>query len=233
MTVFSGDPLEVSWSVWKKYKLLLLNNKRFLNPKKNSLGNKGKKYKVMKHIKKTESVNLPKLKIYILKGSDILIRYFFQILVGILISASLHAQLQPAHIFNNNMVLQRNKPVKIWGWASPREQVKAEFAGQTKSTVTTDKGDWVLYLDPMAASSKPRELKILDSTSSVIFNNILVGDVWVLGGQSNMELDLFRIYQGNTEIVSANFPEIRLMTIPRAAGLEPVRDFKPLNEYDN
>jgi len=145
----------------------------------------------------------------------------------------LHAQLSVSHIFDNNMVLQRDKAVKIWGTAAPMEKIKIEFSGQIKSAVTNNQGEWSLYLDAMAASTVPKDMNVKGKSSSVKFTNILVGDVWILGGQSNMEFDLARIFHGDVEILSANFPNIRLMTIPSSANLKPQKDFKRINEYDS
>lgn len=150
-----------------------------------------------------------------------------------LFSLALYSQVQPAHIFGDNMVLQREEPIRIWGWAAPGEKVTVEFGGQIKYTDAATDRKWMVILDPLKASSHPRDLKISGVGNSFVFRNILVGDVWIMGGQSNMEFDLSRIFQGDAEVVSANFPEIRLMTVPRAAGQNPVVDFKPLNEYDS
>ncbi len=156
---------------------------------------------------------------------------------GFLLSISmfsllLQAQVRPAHIFASNMVLQRDKPVKIWGMADPQEKVKIEFEGQIKTTVANQQGEWISYLDPMSANAHPDNMKISGKDSSVVFTNVLVGDVWVLGGQSNMEFDLARIFHGDEEVISANFPLIRLMTIPSSANLKPKKDFERINEYD-
>ena len=145
----------------------------------------------------------------------------------------LKAQVRPSKIFDNNMVLQREKPVKIWGMADPMAKVKIEFAGQIKTTVADQQGKWLTWLDAMNANSQPSEMKISGKKKSVKFTNVLVGDVWVLGGQSNMEFDLARIFHGDAEVLSANFPNIRLMTIPSSANLEPRKDFERINEYDS
>lgn len=166
------------------------------------------------------------------------VKRFIKLKTGFLLSAFLfglllQAQVRPFHIFDNNMVLQRDKPVKVWGLAAPQEKVTIEFGGQVKSVVTNKLGEWSVHLDPMPASATPREMKVSGKASSVRFNNVLVGDVWVLGGQSNMEFDLARIFHGDVEILSANFPQIRLMTIPSSANLKPKRDFERINEYDS
>jgi sialate O-acetylesterase len=147
-------------------------------------------------------------------------------------SLSLQAQVRPASIFDNNMVLQRDKPVKVWGQADPREAIKIEFAGQNKTTMANEAGEWSTYLDIMPANAEPQDMKVSGKKSTVKFTNVLIGDIWILGGQSNMEFDLARIYHGDTEILSANFPKIRHMTIPSSANKKPQKDFDRINEYD-
>lgn len=156
------------------------------------------------------------------------------IIVSFVLSfGSLHSQVKPHHIFDNNMVLQRDGPVKIWGWANPSERVKIEFGGQVKSTQANQQGEWVTHLDPMMANTKPQDMKVSGKLDSVVFTNVLVGDLWVLGGQSNMEMDLSRIFHGDAEVLSAHYPNIRLMTIPSSAGYLPKKDFERINEYDS
>jgi sialate O-acetylesterase len=142
------------------------------------------------------------------------------------------AQVKPNHIFADSMVLQREKPVKIWGWSSPEETVQVVFGNQVKKTTANGKGEWALYLDPLKANSLPQDL-IIKGKNKIIYRNILVGDVWVLGGQSNMEFDLDRVNNGDLEVASANFNNIRLMTIPRASGQKIKKDFDRINEYDS
>ena len=99
--------------------------------------------------------------------------------------------VSPMHLgapFRDNAVLQRGMRVPVWGWAEPGVKVTVAFAGQTSSTVTSKSGKWMLSLDPLNANSKPSELKISESTGrSVTVKNILVGEVWLASGQSNMQ----------------------------------------------
>ena len=154
-------------------------------------------------------------------------------LLFFLLGNSLFSQVRPHHIFDNNMVLQRDQPVKVWGWADPSEKINIEFGGQVKSTAANPQGEWFVYLDPISANSNPQDLKVSGKTNSVVFTNVLVGDIWILGGQSNMEMDLARLFHGDAETLSANFPNIRLMTIPSSAGQLPKKDFERINEYDD
>lgn len=150
-----------------------------------------------------------------------------------LLGGSLFSQVRPHHIFDNNMVLQRDQPVKIWGWANPSERIKIEFGGQVKSTNANQQGEWFIHLDPMMANTRPQDMKVSGKVDSVLFTNVLVGDIWVLGGQSNMEMDLSRIFHGDAEVLSAHYPNIRLMTIPNSVGQLPKKDFERINEYDS
>jgi sialate O-acetylesterase len=158
---------------------------------------------------------------------------FIFLLLIFLSRLTLQAQVRPSHIFDNNMVLQRDKPVKVWGLAAPLERVTIEFGGQVKSVAANPQGEWYVDLDPMRANAQPGDMQVSGKDSSVLFTNVLVGDVWILGGQSNMEFDLARIFHGDVEVLSANFPKIRLMTIPSSADLKPQRDFERINEYDS
>lgn len=126
------------------------------------------------------------------------------------------------NIFDNNMIIQREKDVKIWGEATPGETIKVEFGGQTQSTKADVNGKWYIFLKPMPANKKPQTMYVTGQENQIVFSNILVGDIWVLGGQSNMEFDLSRIYGGDLEILEANNVNrnIRLFTIPSVASAD-------------
>ena len=103
----------------------------------------------------------------------------------------MNAQVLLPRVITNNMVLQRNKPVVIWGTASPGEKITVSFAGQQKTTVTLSDGNWQVKLSPMKASAEPRKMTIQGS-NIIELENILVGEVWLCSGQSNMEYPLDR-----------------------------------------
>ena len=142
------------------------------------------------------------------------------------------AEVRVHHIFDNNMVLQRGKPVKVWGWAESQEQVAVEFGGHKQQTKADGDGMWSVEIGPLEASSKGCQLIVKGAASSVKFDNILVGDVWLCGGQSNMEDVLESIYHGDVEVASANHPQIRLMTIPAGATPDQQVDFERINEFN-
>ncbi len=129
------------------------------------------------------------------------------------------------NLFQSNMVLQRDKPVAIWGWAAPGEEVTVSFGGQTQTVKAAGNRSWKVTLSAMPASAEPRSLTVKGKDKTLTLENIVVGDIWVLGGQSNMEFEITKVDNGDLEIVSANFPNIRLMSIPQQNGPEPKQDF--------
>ncbi len=141
--------------------------------------------------------------------------------------------LSVSNAFQSNMVIQRDKPIHIWGWAAPEEKVTVSFAGQTAETTATADRSWTVTLDALPANSAAQELAIKGADETLKLENVVVGDVWVLGGQSNMEFDLAKVDDGFLEVVSANFPQIRLLTIPRGKGFESVWSFERLHEWSD
>ncbi len=138
---------------------------------------------------------------------------------------AMRAGLCVSNLFQTNMVLQRDKPLHVWGWAAAGEHVTVSFAGQQVSTVAAGDRSWRVSLKPMPANSAAQTMTIAGKAGTLTLNNILIGDVWVLGGQSNMEFEITKVDNGDLEIVSANFPNIRLMSIPQQNGPESKQDF--------
>jgi sialate O-acetylesterase len=126
------------------------------------------------------------------------------------LSAAAHAEVKLSKVFTPHMVLQRGMAVPIWGSAVAGEEVKISFAGQTKSTKADDKGAWSLKLDPLTASAEPRVMKVGDKS----IDDVLVGDVWIGSGQSNMDM-VCASYIANDPVLDAatkaSYPTMRLM----------------------
>jgi sialate O-acetylesterase len=117
------------------------------------------------------------------------------------------------------MVLQRGKPNIIWGWSKPGDIVRVEIAGHAAKAVVGTDGRWQVKIDPPTAGG-PYTVKI-DGLQHVELHEVLVGDVWLCGGQSNMQLGLAATRNGANEIASANHPEIRLFTVQSHAAYSP------------
>ena len=118
-----------------------------------------------------------------------------------------------ADVFTDNMVLQRDAKVRIWGKATNGEKIQLLFNGQHKQCLSLN-GQWEITLDPMAYGG-PYEMKIRLDGDTVTFKNVLVGDVWLAGGQSNMEWTMRRVKDATSQIADADYPEIRYYKAPR------------------
>jgi len=105
--------------------------------------------------------------------------------LAVLLTAGAAQAVEPDEIFCDHLVLQRDKPLPIWGDAEPGEKVTVSFAGQKKTATADKKGKWQVVLKPIAVSNKPQTLTIAGK-NTVTVKDVLVGDVWILGGQSNM-----------------------------------------------
>ena len=138
-----------------------------------------------------------------------------------------------SNLFQSNMVLQRDKPIAVWGWAEPGEKVTVSLGGKKASATAGKDRSWKVKLDAMPVSHDPQTMTIAGKDKTIKLENILLGDVWVLGGQSNMEFPLSNIENGQLEIDSANFPEIRIITVPVANGTEKTAAFPRLMEWSD
>ncbi len=133
------------------------------------------------------------------------------------------AELKVHTMFSNNMVLQRGIPVKIWGVAKPGTEVTVKFAGQEKKAKADDKGNWIITLDTMKENSTPAVLEVSSDNGNAKFENVLVGDVWICSGQSNMEWIVSNSNNAQQEIADAKYPEIRLFTVAKKPIGEPIK----------
>jgi sialate O-acetylesterase len=133
--------------------------------------------------------------------------------------AASHADVTLPALISNNMVLQRDTQVAIWGWAQPGERVRvqAEWAEAGVETVSDDRGHWRVYVDTPGAGG-PYALTVAGDTVSKL-ENIMIGEVWLCSGQSNMEWPVSASLRAESEIASARFPTIRLFTVPNRKSL--------------
>ena len=150
-------------------------------------------------------------------------RHWLMALIAcVLISFDLSAEFTVAKIFGDNMVLQRNEPIVIWGWGTSGEELSISFDAQTKGTTITDQGKWMVRLSPKEAGG-PYTMQITGSTTTR-FENILIGDVWLCSGQSNME---WRVHQTPYKEVDQDFLDmnmVRMFTVQIAWDCMPSQD---------
>ena len=142
--------------------------------------------------------------------------------LAMLAGASSLCATEVSKVFASKMVLQRGRPVEVWGRAESGEEVTVSFAGQRVTAKADAAGDWSATLKPMEASAEGRDLVVVGATSNV-FHDVLVGDVWICSGQSNMEMSFgWGVYGGGTfKDESVNFPTIRRMKVPHVTRLSP------------
>lgn len=134
-------------------------------------------------------------------------------------SVSVSANVTLPDVISSSMVLQRDHPVSIWGKADPGESVTVRFANQTRTAVADVAGKWIIRLRPMPASAAPRTL-IIQGKNRIDLRDILVGEVWLVAGQSNMQRLLSETANGEQAIAAANHPFIRLFNVSRQVAFK-------------
>jgi len=145
-------------------------------------------------------------------------------------------QLKVHGIFRSNMVLQRDKPITIWGWAPAGTEVEASLGDQSAAgKATGDNGRWEVVFDPQPANANGQTLKVQAGDQTIEMKNILIGDIWVMNGQSNMAFGLRAVYQAQFEASMAHLPLLRRIQINSYAESEHVEtdlEEKDLNGTD-
>ena len=144
------------------------------------------------------------------------------ILFSLLSAVRASADVRLVQIFSNHMMLQRDLPVRVWGWADAGEAVSVSLAGVVKETTADATGSWALELPAMNAG-KALELQV-KGKNLLVLKNIIVGDIWVCSGQSNMEMTLGRCLGAAEDIRAATLPDIRQIKFKRTSAGEPQAD---------
>ena len=137
---------------------------------------------------------------------------------------SAYADVTLHGIFMDHMILQREIPVAVYGVAAPGEKVTVAFANQTKSATAGKDGAWSVKLDAMKALTTPAAMTV-SGKNTITLNDIVVGDVWVCGGQSNMVWLLGNCNRPE-DVAQANFPLIRMFAVPEATAVNPRSEVK-------
>ena len=140
----------------------------------------------------------------------------------LLVSISSYANVQLPKIFTDSMVLQRDHVIPVWGWADKGEKITVQFHQQTKTIKADKNGLWKVSLDAESAGG-PYTLSVTGK-NNIVLNNILVGDVWVCSGQSNMEFHVNSVLNADKEIQDANYNGIRHFYLPKDISAKPKDD---------
>lgn len=166
------------------------------------------------------------------------LRRIFSLMLGLSliggteISTKVQAAVSVPALFGNHMVLQRDQKNPIWGWAIPGEKVTVRAYGvpgqkvddQSHATSTGADGKWMVHLDPMPANGQII-IEIEGENNSILIKDVLIGEVWVCSGQSNMQWSVNQSDDADIEKLTANYPEIRMISVPQVGTQTPQDDF--------
>jgi sialate O-acetylesterase len=156
------------------------------------------------------------------------VRFLVQSGIGLLVllsSVIASAEIRLPKLVGDNMVLQRDQKLTIWGWADPGEAVTLQFLGKSYTGTGGKDGKWTINL-PAIKAGGPHEMIIRGKTSTLTIRNILVGDVWLASGQSNMEWKLKQtVTNHEQEIANANYPQLRFIDVANKIAFTPQTEF--------
>lgn len=137
----------------------------------------------------------------------------------ILITPLAHAELKVANVFGDHMVLQQEMPIRIWGWADPGASVQVELTDLRHASAfklrANDKGTWSVSLPPRKANGRTLQMRVGSGDETLDFDDILLGEVWICSGQSNMEWRLRQSANAQQAVASASHPSIRFFDVPK------------------
>jgi sialate O-acetylesterase len=151
-----------------------------------------------------------------------MIRIYFGMLILFSVFTShiaLAGGIKMPYFFSDNMVLQRQKPIQLWGTASPKSSFSIDFNGEKKNIKAGSNGDWKVTFPALEAGG-PYEIKVM-SDSAFSFKNVMIGDVWLCSGQSNMEWPVSKVFNASYELRNADLPQIRSFTVAREISTNP------------
>jgi sialate O-acetylesterase len=134
------------------------------------------------------------------------------------------APLKLHGIFANHMVLQRDKPITVWGWADAGDVVAVQLGGESMQAKASGDGRWTANFAPRPASAQPMELRVTSGDEKIEMSDILVGDVWVMSGQSNMAFALDKVAESDMEAAQADLPLLRFFSIDPNEQAKPHED---------
>jgi sialate O-acetylesterase len=148
----------------------------------------------------------------------------YLLLILALCTGSVSAEVTLPKVFGSRMVMQRDIPLTVWGWAKPGEKVTAKMAGNSASATADDKGNWRVKLPAMKAGG-PHTMTVTGS-NTVTFTDILIGEVWISSGQSNMAFTMRKVLNARKELAKCSLPKIRLLRVPLVERAKPATDVK-------
>lgn len=149
-------------------------------------------------------------------------RWIFAVLSVLLISPLARGEVRLPKILSDHLVLQQQTPAHLWGWADPGEAVVVSLDSQQARTQAGPDGSWEVFLEPPPAGG-PYQVKV-EGNNTLVLQNVLVGEVWVASGQSNMAWPVVRSADAQQEIAAGQYPQIRIFTVQRKVSEIPLQD---------
>jgi sialate O-acetylesterase len=156
--------------------------------------------------------------------------HYALIFLAIFFTSELKADVKPAALFSDHMVLQAGMPLPVWGWADPGEKVSVTIDGQTQNATAGADRKWMVKLNPLKTSATPTEM-IISGNNRIAIEDVLVGECWLGSGQSNMEFTVSKaakrfagVNNEEAEIAAADYPTIRMFTVKMALSEDPQDD---------
>jgi sialate O-acetylesterase len=153
------------------------------------------------------------------------------VVVGVAVAmmvADAVAEVRLATVFADHMVLQRGRPVPVWGWADASSTIAVRWAGQTAEVIADEDGAWEAVLEPLTASAEGRTLVVACDDEQVLIQDVLVGDIWHASGQSNMAMTLAAVLEelpaAGPLVATADLPAVRFCRIDAGESREPLED---------
>ena len=138
-------------------------------------------------------------------------------------AAALHAEVKMPAIFGDHMVLQESAKLPVWGTASPGEAVTITVGSETAHATADNSGKWRADLPPLAPNAAPVTMTVA-GTNTLTFSDVLIGEVWICSGQSNMEFGIGVDSRGEEAIAKSNDPQLRMFMVPKTTALQPQAD---------
>ncbi len=147
-----------------------------------------------------------------------LLRWTIRLSAILMLPALARAEIVLAPLFSDGVVLQRDKPVPIWGRANPKQTIAVTLYDQTVQATAGADGRWIVYFDPVLASDDPTEIVVAAAKESVVVRDVVVGEVWLAAGQSNMEWTVAGVRAEEQKIAATDLPLVRHLKVERATS---------------
>jgi sialate O-acetylesterase len=148
---------------------------------------------------------------------------FVSLFVASLAVPQARADVKLPQVIGSHMVLQRDRPLPIWGWADPGEEVAVTLDEATATATADAQGNWKVVLPAVKADGKPHHMTV-SGKNKIELDDVLIGEVWIGSGQSNMEFGLWGAIGGQEAVKAANYPQIRLLNVEKVQATQPAKD---------